>query len=104
MIIQDDIIYFIMTDRFFDGDPNNNLNIDKTNPQLRHGGDLKGIQKQEIPLFKKPRYHHHLDHTPVYLNISDYQGSQAYHGYWPKDFEVMDDHLYTTAEPSCCRR
>jgi hypothetical protein len=46
MITQDDIIYFIMTDRFFDGDPNNNLNVDKTNSQFRHGGDLKGIQSK----------------------------------------------------------
>jgi glycosidase len=94
MITQDDIIYFIMTDRFFDGDPNNNLNIDKTNPQLRHGGDLKGIQS-------KFAYLQNLGIstiwiTPVYLNISGIPGSQPYHGYWPKDFTVIDDHLYTS--------
>jgi alpha-amylase len=73
MITQDDIIYFIMTDRFFDGDPNNNLNIDKTNPQLRHGGDLIGIQS-------KFAYLQNLGIstiwiTPVYLNIGGIAGS-----------------------------
>jgi alpha-amylase len=94
MITQDDIIYFIMTDRFFDGDPNNNLNIDKRNPQFRHGGDLNGIQK-------KFGYLQNLGITtiwitPVYLNIAGSAISQPYHGYWPKDFTVIDDHLYST--------
>jgi glycosidase len=93
LITQDDIIYFIMTDRFFDGDLNNNLNIDKTNPQLRHGGDLKGIQT-------KFAYLQNLGITtiwitPVYLNINGFAGSQPFHGYWPKDFTVIDDHLYS---------
>jgi glycosidase len=93
MITQDDIIYFIMTDRFFDGDPNNNLNIDKTNPQLRHGGDLRGIQAK-FPYLKNLGITT-IWITPVYLNIGGIAGSQPYHGYWPKDFTVIDDHLYS---------
>lgn len=93
MITQDDIIYFIMTDRFFDGDPDNNLNINKTNPQLRHGGDLRGVQAK-FPYLKNLGIST-VWITPVYLNIGDYEGSQPYHGYWPKDFTILDDHLYS---------
>ena len=93
MITQDDIIYFIMTDRFFDGDPDNNLNIDKTNPQFRHGGDLRGIQLK-FPYLKNLGIST-IWITPVYLNITGFASSQPYHGYWPKDFTVIDDHLYT---------
>ncbi len=45
-----DLIYLIMPDRFANGDPSNDKftamadpNSDRTNPYLRHGGDLKGI-------------------------------------------------------------
>ncbi|HVU95530.1 MAG TPA: alpha-amylase family glycosyl hydrolase [Puia sp.] len=101
MITQDDIVYFVMTDRFVDGDTANNALIDKTLPKKRHGGDLAGIQS-------KFDYLEHLGVTalwitPVYLNIpglkdqntGDPVAIQPYHGYWPKDFERMDDHLYS---------
>ena len=49
-ITNDDIIYLIMTDRFSDGDPTNNLpqgapaaSLDRTNPRAYHGGDLRGV-------------------------------------------------------------
>ncbi len=41
---KDDIIYFILTDRFYDGDISNNYDVDKTDLRKRHGGDLKGIK------------------------------------------------------------
>ncbi|MHA1128116.1 MAG: alpha-amylase family glycosyl hydrolase, partial [Alphaproteobacteria bacterium] len=41
--INDEIIYFIMIDRFADGNPDNNQNVDYTNPLAFQGGDLQGI-------------------------------------------------------------
>jgi alpha-amylase len=82
-----------MTDRFFDGDPNNNLNIEKTNPQLRHGGDLRGIEAK-FPYLKNLGIST-IWITPVYLNIAGFANSQPYHGYWPKDFLEIDAHLYS---------
>ncbi|HEY8735312.1 MAG TPA: alpha-amylase family glycosyl hydrolase [Puia sp.] len=100
MITQDDIIYFIVTDRFFDGDANNNLNADKTNPAFRHGGDLKGIENKFDYLVKLGITAIWI--TPVYLNIAGFSNAQPYHYYWPKDFSVIDDHLYsnTGAHPA----
>lgn len=94
MLSQDDVIYFILTDRFYDGDPNNNFDVDKENPRAYHGGDFEGII-QKIPYLK------HLGITalwitPVYVNthLPEFS-SWGYHGYWPKDFESIDPHLYT---------
>ena len=47
-----DVLYLIMPDRFADGDPSNNVlksmrfpvEVDRTKPNSRHGGDLKGIE------------------------------------------------------------
>ncbi len=86
MITQDDVLYMIVTDRFADGDPANNGDIDPSDLDQRHGGDLAGIVDR-MP---------YLDAlgvtalwiTPVYRN-PDY----AYHGYHPLDFEAVDPHL-----------
>ncbi len=94
-ISQDDIIYFIVTDRFYDGDPDNNFRVDKTDPRRYHGGDFRGI-REKIPYLK------HLGITalwitPVYLGIGPLSQSgsitDSYHGYWPMDFERVDPHL-----------
>ena len=37
------VIYFPLTDRFSDGDPTNNFDVDKNNPTAYHGGDLRGV-------------------------------------------------------------
>ncbi len=31
MLTQDDVIYFVVTDRFFNGDPNNDQDVDLAN-------------------------------------------------------------------------
>jgi len=36
MIDQSDIIYFILTDRFYDNDSQNDFQVDKGNPQAYH--------------------------------------------------------------------
>lgn len=96
-------IYFIVTDRFFDGDTSNDnpQNIpggyDKTNLETFHGGDLKGItQKLD---YIKDLGANTIWITPIVDNIDwnlrysrgGYQ--YAYHGYWAKDFTKLDEHL-----------
>ena len=36
---RDEVIYQIMVDRFYDGDPNNNFNVDLRKEAAYHGGD-----------------------------------------------------------------
>ena len=49
----EDVIYFVMTDRFFDGDPANNrpagsdpalYDPEQVNIDLYHGGDFRGLE------------------------------------------------------------
>ncbi len=86
MITPDDVIYMIVTDRFADGDPDNNGDVDRNDPRRRHGGDLLGVL-QELPYLRDLGVTA-LWLTPVYANPPD-----AFHGYHPLDFEQVDVHL-----------
>ena len=99
---RDQVIYFLMTDRFADGNPGNNdqgaNEFDPKSNAKYGGGDLKGIQL-------------HLDYiqglgatavwiTPPVANQwwnmrSRYGG---YHGYWAEDLMRVDAHLGTLQE------
>jgi alpha-amylase len=76
----------IVTDRFADGDPANDGEVDRSAPDKRHGGDLLGIIHR-MPYLKALGVTA-LWITPVYPNPPD-----AYHGYHPLDFESVDAHL-----------
>ncbi|MBN3525029.1 type I pullulanase [Paenibacillus apiarius] len=94
-------IYFVLTDRFYDGDPSNNgttgQGYDKHHLEAYHGGDFRG-------LIDKLDYIEQLGVntlwiTPIVENIDFNQGASfngkqyAYHGYWGKNFEKIDKHL-----------
>jgi len=86
-ISQDDIIYFIVTDRFFG---RNKRTADPSDKSI-HGGTLDGIVDK-------------LDYltalgvtaiwvTPVYENIQSHGDSEPYHYYWPINFGRIDSRL-----------
>lgn len=93
MLTQDDILYFVVTDRFRDADPANNPGVDKQAPNRFHGGDFAGIV-EAIPYLKALGVTA-LWITPVYLSIGNYQGDDGYHGYWAMDFERVDPRLHS---------
>lgn len=37
------VIYFVMTDRFYDSDRANDIDINPADPKAYHGGDLQGL-------------------------------------------------------------
>ena len=92
--MREDSIYFVMTARFFDGDPSNNRggalhvksgNAANNDPMFR--GDFKGlIQKLD---YIKGLGFSAIWITPVVLNRSDYD----YHGYHGYDFFKIDPRL-----------
>ena len=97
MLTQDDVIYFVVTDRFCDGTEANNQDVDKSNPKAFHGGDFEGI-RQRIPYLKELGITA-LWMTPVFLNTSVPEwNAWGYHGYWPLDFEQIDPHFSTPRE------
>lgn len=104
------VVYFMMTDRFFDGNKSNNTasgaNTYGENPGLYHGGDFAGVTAK-------------LDYlqdlgvntiwlTPIVENIAgvtvtdegkeDVPYNAAYHGYWASDFTKLNPTLGTTEE------
>lgn len=93
-------IYFLLTDRFVDGDTSNNYNVNKAKIESYHGGDFKGLTSklgylQELGI-------NTIWITPIVDNIDNVVNvelnQQGYHGYWAKDFTKIDEHLGNTAD------
>ncbi|NLI78524.1 MAG: hypothetical protein GX442_19050 [Candidatus Riflebacteria bacterium] len=92
-----EILYFILLDRFADGDPSNNAEVDRADPYGFHGGDLRGVRD-------------HLDElqqlgatalwiSPVFRNRPGrFYEHQPYHGYWPWNFLEVDPRFGTLEE------
>ncbi|MEW9702947.1 carbohydrate binding domain-containing protein, partial [Paenibacillus sp. SI8] len=86
-------IYFIMTDRFVNGDTSNDnaggFNSDKNDPTKWHGGDFQGI-------INNLDYIKNMGFTAIWITPVTAQKSQfAYHGYHTYDFYSIDGHLGT---------
>ncbi|GAB4472023.1 MAG: alpha-amylase family glycosyl hydrolase [Erythrobacter tepidarius] len=108
--LEDEIIYFVLPDRFANGDPRNDRGglkggpldhgFDPTHKGFYHGGDLKGLTA-------KLDYIQGMGATaiwfaPIFKN-KPVQGkpgeeSAGYHGYWVTDFTSVDPHFGTNAE------
>jgi len=102
--------YFVMADRFENGDPSNDTGgfggdrlqhgYDPTDKAFYHGGDLQGI-------IDRLDYIEGLGTTAIWMTPSfknkPVQGSPGkesagYHGYWITDFTQIDPHLGTNEE------
>lgn len=92
-----DVLYLITPDRFANGDPKNDaleeVNIDRNDPNARHGGDLKGIE-QHLDYIKD------LGFTTVWLNPvqENKMPGGSYHGYAITDFYNIDPRFGTNAQ------
>jgi glycosidase len=96
---RDQVIYFVMTDRFADGDTRNNNQgageYDPQDPAKYSGGDLRG-------LMQRLDYVQGLGATAVWITPPvanrwwDPQSRfSGYHGYWAEHFMKLDKHLGT---------
>jgi alpha-amylase len=97
-------IYFLLTDRFSNGDFSNDINFDRTEEtgKLRgfEGGDLKGVT-QKI----KEGYFTDLGINAIWMTpiVEQIHGgtdegtglSYGYHGYWAKDWTKIDPNYGT---------
>lgn len=96
---EDQVIYFVMTDRFANGDPSNDDQgrgeLDPASPAHFSGGDLQGI-------IDRLDYIQGLGATAVWITppvanmwwdpLQQYGG---YHGYWARDLQKVDEHFGT---------
>jgi glycosidase len=107
---QDEVFYFVLPDRFYNGDTSNDLGaiandkkravsrggLDTSHKGMYHGGDLAGLT-EKLP---------YLDNmgvsaiwlTPVLRNRAMQAGTSGYHGYWILDFTEIDPHLGSNGE------
>jgi alpha-amylase len=96
-----EILYFVLIDRFADGDPTNNARVQRRNPGGYHGGDLKGLTQQLDELADLGVTA--LWINPVQLQMDRGMPAQAppalrlpefnhwgFHGYWIADFGKME--------------
>ncbi|WP_149094307.1 family 14 glycosylhydrolase [Paenibacillus terrae] len=86
-------IYFIMTDRFSNGDTSNDnyggFNSNNSDQRKWHGGDFQGIINQLD-------YIQNMGFTAIWITPVTMQKSEfAYHGYHTYDFYAVDGHLGT---------
>lgn len=99
-----DVIYQIVTDRFFDGSSSNNptgVIFDKNNLRKYHGGDWAGIiQKLNDGYFTNMGVTALWISAPVenITTIDPSNNTSAYHGYWAKDFFKTNNAFGTMAE------
>ena len=100
-------LYFLLTDRFNNGDPSNDIhyNRNKETGKLRGfmGGDVKGItQKIEEGYFDQLGINA-IWMTPLVEQIHDGTDegtgfSYGFHGYWTKDWTAFDPNFGTAEE------
>ncbi|WP_367650081.1 pullulanase-type alpha-1,6-glucosidase [Nocardioides sp. zg-1230] len=102
--------YFVMADRFANGDPANDAGgltgdrlatgLDPTDKGFFHGGDVQGLSDRldyiadlgTTAIWLTPSF----KNRPVQGSGSD--ASAGYHGYWVTDFTQIDPHFGTNAE------
>lgn len=105
------VVYFAVTDRFFDGDASNNdaYGVGDYNTSTAttkdgggssyHGGDFAGLT-QKLDYLKDLGVNT-IWITPIVENITQDLGSDeglsayGYHGYWASDFTTLNKHLGT---------
>ena len=101
------VIYFAVTDRFFDGDASNNdaygvgdYNTGEKGGSSYHGGDFAGLN-QKLDYLKDLGVNT-IWITPIVENITEDQhdnktdtATYGYHGYWASDFTKLNKHLGT---------
>jgi glycosidase len=89
----DAVVYFAITDRWADGDPGNDQQVDRTAKGTFHGGDFAGLTQHLDEIVKLGATAIWI--TPVVKNIDGFVTGAgfpdwAYHGYWADDFLRLD--------------
>jgi glycosidase len=104
--IRDDVFYFVMPDRFHNGNPENDNGdpnkpisfggLDKTSKWAFHGGDMQGVEAkldyiQDMGITA-------IWMTPLLRNRAIQSDGFGHHGYWVIDFTEIDSHFGTNAD------
>lgn len=97
-------LYFLMTDRFYNGDKSNDINFGRTKVPGKHrgfeGGDIKGITLKIREGYFDKLGINAIWLTPIVEQIHDGvdEGtgmSYGFHGYWTRDWTALDPNFGT---------
>jgi glycosidase len=92
-----DSVYFIMVDRFANGDRENDADANPADPAAFHGGDFAGIAQHADWLTKLGVGTVWL--SPVFaMRTLPFHGYGAYHGYWVDDLEHIEPRFGTEGQ------
>ncbi len=88
---RDEIIYQILVDRFSNGDPSTDHNVNTASLTAWHGGDWQGI-------IDRLDYLEELGVTTLWISppftvVEEDAGIAGYHGYWPQNFVRANPHF-----------
>lgn len=104
------IIYFMLTDRFYDGNEANNLPnqgaFNKADAGAYHGGDFAGVTRKldylkELgvnTIWLTPIVENTLGNFTTQEELAKGNNYYSYHGYWATDFKALNPYLGTVEE------
>ncbi len=91
------VIYFLLVDRFANGDPTNDGAVNPADPQAFHGGDLAGLTAHLDALSE-------LGVDTLWLapiaemRDTPFYGHGAFHGYWTRALDALEPRFGTPAD------
>jgi len=88
---QDESVYFLMVDRYSNGNTDNDYHVDSLDPDAFHGGDFEGV-------IGKLDYIKDMGFTAIWLSPIFDNADKGYHGYWVNDFRSTEEHFGTLDE------
>ncbi|MBP2241127.1 alpha-amylase [Cytobacillus eiseniae] len=88
---QDESIYFLMVDRFNNGDLKNDFQVDVKDQMAYHGGDFQGV-------IDKLDYIKDMGFTAVWLGAIFDNEENGYHGKWVQDYYKTEEQFGTIEE------
>ncbi len=100
-------VYFLLTDRFNNGNTQNDVNFERTNKTAKlrgfKGGDIKGITKKIEEGYFSDLGVNAIWFTPIveqiHGSVDEGTGNTyGFHGYWAKDWTALDPNFGTREE------
>ncbi|WP_027956492.1 alpha-amylase family glycosyl hydrolase [Halobacillus kuroshimensis] len=88
---QDESVYYIAVDRFFNSDRSNDEQVDVEDPQAYQGGDFAGLTSQLD-------YIEELGFTTIQLSPVMANAPGGFHGFWVTDFRSVEEQYGTMEE------
>src|SRR5699024_8225503 len=82
--LQEEIIYYLLVDRFNNGDYDRDFAVDPDDPKAYHGGDIPGVTLRLDDMVE-------IGVTTIVLSPIMQNAPDGYHGFWVDDFYEIDE-------------